>query len=245
MNNLINSDGSLKTSRSIRKLYTISTTTPRVDLCELMDKLYDDALDMSHESNIRAFLWKSVDNVCNVFILIATAIITALGSAASIIGNNAMNNTSAITREEISFAYAIVAISATSFVIKGLTMYFLFRKRALNEKSNSIKLKKIARTVKMLKNTPKLSNQEILRQLDLLYAEIDQIELNTFSTEIGENIGMASNVKATNSGGLSPDIKLPVNKEEIITNAVDKITEVISDFTEVKSENTLTSVNVI
>lgn len=237
MNNLINSDGSLKTSRSIRKLYTINPTTPRVDLCELMDKLYDDALDMSHESNIRAFLWKSADNICNVFILIATAIITALGSAASIIGNNSMNNVT-VLKEEISFAYAIVAISATSFVIKGLTMYFLFRKRALNEKSNSIKLKKIARTVKMLKNTPRLNNQEILRQLDLLYAEIDQIELNTFSTEVGENIGMASKVKMTNSGGLSPDIKLPVNKEEIIANAVDKITDVIS-------ENTLTSVNVI
>lgn len=212
----------MKSARSTKKLYNINTHTPRVDLYELMDTLYNDAIDMSEWSNYRAYLWKSFDNLCNVFILIASAIITALGSASSIItsNNNTMNQT------DSSFSYSIIAISGTLFIVKGLTMYFVFRKRAINEKNNSIKLKKIARNVKILKNTPRLTNQEILKQLDLLYAEIDQIELNTFNTDIGDNVGMAPNVVKTTSQTLDAN---GVSPSKVASEVVNKMTDLADD----------------
>lgn len=220
------SDSPLKSARSVKKLYNVSPMSPRVDLCELMDTLYEDAIEMSESSNYRAYFWKSADNLCNVFILIASAIITALGSAASTVSARA-SNTTFNAPEDASFSYAIIAISGALFVVKGMTMYFLFRKRAINEKNNSVKLKKIARTVKILKNTPRLSNQEILKQLDLLYAEIDQIELNTFNTEIGDNVGMAANVVKTSSAGVQPNTT--VSPSAVVNDTVEKMTDVIAD----------------
>jgi hypothetical protein len=178
-----------------------------------MDQLYDDAIEMSDCSKIKAYTWKAIDNFCNVFILVATGVMTALGAAGAIISgastNTSVNGTSNITMNiptsvGDSLSYAIIAISAFSFIVKGLMMYFLFRKRAISAKNNSIKLTKIARSVKLLKNS-RLNNQEILRQLDLLYAEIDQIDLNAFAEDMGDNIGMAPNGSANSM----PSKKVP------------------------------------
>lgn len=202
MNSLMSSDTPLKSARSIKRHANVSALSPRGDICDLMDQLYDDAIEMSDCSTYKAYTWKAIDNLCNVFILVATGVMTALGAAGAIISgasiNTAANTTMNIpTSANDSISYAIVAISAVSFIVKGLMMYFLFRKRAISAKNNSIKLTKIARTVKILKNS-RLSSQEILRQLDLLYAEIDQIELNAFAEDMGDNIGMAPN-GSTNS----------------------------------------------
>jgi hypothetical protein len=235
MNSLMSSDTPLKSARSIRRHANVSALSPRGDICDLMDQLYDDAIEMSDCSSYKAYTWKAIDNLCNVFILVATGVMTALGAAGAIISGASTNAAGANATMNIptsandSISYAIVAISAVSFIVKGLMMYFLFRKRAISAKNNAVKLKKIARSVKLIKNS-RLNNQEILRKLDLLYAEIDQIELNAFAEDMGDNIGMAPNSSTNNIQSKKAPLGVSnasiSEKINVIADTLDVITDI-------------------
>jgi hypothetical protein len=191
-----NFDNQLKKARSVRGLNKINIMSPREDINNMMDTLYDDAIKLSASAKIRAVVYKTINNICNLVIMLVGAIISALGF--TVANDTSANNTTIANTSSSMISYVIAILGVAITLINGINTYFAFGKRSVAYKENSIKLKKIARNVKIMKNTSKSSTTDILKQIDLLYADIDVIDISLF-------VGYAEDKVATGDPNDLPD----------------------------------------
>jgi hypothetical protein len=129
-----------------------------------------------------------------VFIMTAGAAVTALGlTTGTTVG--LLNGTNTSSRDGI-IAYVVGVLGLIITLVKGMLITFSIEKRAREFKTNSVKLKKIARNVKSLKNNRTMSTSDILAKIDSLYNDIDNIEISIFSSEpqstVTDTIAMGS-----------------------------------------------------
>jgi hypothetical protein len=156
-----------------------------------MDSLHDDALNLAQRASLRASVCKTIHNLINIYIIVSAAVISALGfvTAGTIKNNN--TGTSAGENNDVVMSYVISILGIFTALVKSLDIYFGIGKRAISYKGNSVRLKRIARAVTMIKCSGKMTTAEKLEKLDLLYADIDEIELNVFTGE-QDTLAMAS-----------------------------------------------------
>lgn len=173
----------LKSARSTRNKYPLSPVTPRVDVCKMCDELHDDAIKMAKTSQWRASCCKTIHNTGRIFILLISAVVAILGFITSNTIKT-INNSSVVTTpsiNELAITYVIGILGIISTLITGIDMYFGVGKRALSYKQSSIDLKKIARTILLLKNNRKLTPEELNSKLDALYDNMNEIEMSIFT----------------------------------------------------------------
>lgn len=173
----------LKSARSTRNKYELSPVSPRNDIRKMCDELHDEAIRMAKTAQWRASWCKMIHNVSRIIILLMSAVVAILGFITSNTIRTTNNSTIIITPNinDLAITYVIGILGILSTLITGLDMYFGVGKRALSYKQNSINLKKIARTIVLLKNNRKLTTEELNAKLDALYDGLDGIEMSIFT----------------------------------------------------------------
>lgn len=195
----------LKSARGVKRLYKVSGQASRDDINPMLDELYGDAMEMSLNADFRAKVYRVMHLMCTVLIMTAGAAVTALGLTTGSSINNVSpaysdctqyitpasnytpaGNTDYLSKEGI-ISYIVGVLGLLITLLKGIMITFSIEKRAREFKASSIKLRKISRSVKKLKNNQTMSCEQILSKVDGLYNDIDDIEINIFSQGIGGN----------------------------------------------------------
>lgn len=175
-------NSSRATFRRNGNTYVINNTKSSEDVDDIhvvIDNLYDEIIYMAWWSDLRADIYNIIDILSAIFIIIAGSVVGVLG-----ITNNTSNtsNSSNVTKTSSIDASMVVVIvlgfSVTT--LKSLVSVFNVKKRSFLLKEVTIKLRKISRDVKGLKNI-ELTNVELLRRIDEFYTDIDELDMTIFS----------------------------------------------------------------
>jgi hypothetical protein len=149
------------------------------DIYHVIDELYAETNSMAIWADWKANIYKFIFIFSSIYIIVAGAVVGVLG-----IGNRVVSNISnSTTIEEYSPTnIAVIVLGFSITVLKSLLDVFTIQKRSFLLKQSGIKLRKIARDVKSLKNL-QLSNLELFRRIDEFYMEIDELDIKMFNNE--------------------------------------------------------------
>ena len=174
-----------ETNRSVRhngRTYFIKNTKSVEDVEEvhvIIDDLYEEARSMSFWADMRANIYKTIYVLSTIYVIIAGAVIGVLGITSN---NPLINNTTNTGTTYTSSTLAIIILGFSVTCLKSIIEVFSIHKKSIILKESGIKLRKIARDVKNLKNLD-LNNQDLLRRIDEYYTEMDELDIVMFNNE--------------------------------------------------------------
>ena len=185
--NLNESSGITSSRATFRRkgqTYVIKNTTSDEDVSDvftIIDNFYDDISNKSYWSDKKAQLYKFIHIFISIFIVCSGAIV---GSLSINTFNNSnqliVNNITSVNVTAIQpLLYVITILSYLIAAIKSLASLFNFEQRAITMKQISIQLRRIARSIKMLK-TIIMPVEQYYKKLDELNLLVDEIEINMF-----------------------------------------------------------------
>lgn len=197
--NIQEKNSSRATFRRNGNTYVINNSKSSEDVDDIhtvIDNLYDEIIYMAWWSDLRADIYNIIDILSAIFIIIAGSVVGVLG----ITNTSNTSNSSNVTKTSLIDASMVVVIvlgfSVTT--LKSLVSVFNLKKRSFLLKEVTIKLRKISRDVKGLKNI-ELTNIELLRRIDEFYTDIDELDMTIFS-----NGNVQSKPKADKSDTVIP-----------------------------------------
>jgi hypothetical protein len=149
------------------------------DIYHVIDELYTETNYMAIWADWKANIYKFIFIGCSIYIIVAGAAVGVLGTGNRII-SGVSNSTNIQDYSPTNIAVIVLGFSIT--ILKSLLDVFTIQKRSFLLKQSGIKLRKIARDVKSLKNL-QLSNLELFRRIDEFYMEIDELDIRMFNNE--------------------------------------------------------------
>lgn len=174
-----------ETNRSVRhngRTYFIKNTKSVEDVEDIyviIDDLYEDARSMSFWADMKANIYKTIHVLSSIYIIISGAVVGVLGITSN---TPVINNSTDTGVTYTSSMLAIIILGFSVTCLKSIIEVFSIHKKSIILKESGIKLRKIARDVKNLKNLD-LNNQDLLRKIDEYYTEIDELDIIMFNNE--------------------------------------------------------------
>ena len=149
------------------------------DIYHVIDDLYEDVISQSKMAEFQANMYKLLNVFASIFIVIAGSISGILAINTNTI-NSISNTTTVNDNSGTIWVISILGFSIT--VIKTLLVLFTIEKRSILLKESSIKLRKLSREIKNLKNQ-NLTNIELFQRIDMIHTEIDELDIHVFKND--------------------------------------------------------------
>lgn len=139
------------------------------EIYPILDNFYEDVLQQSKMAEFQAGLFKLMNTLSRIFIILA-------GAVCGILSIIAYKTTSDLNGTLIT----ITVLSFSITVLKTLSALFTIEKKSIMLKESAIRLRKLSREIKKLK-TINLTNVEIFQRIDAIQTELDEIDITMFS----------------------------------------------------------------
>jgi hypothetical protein len=181
--NIQEKNSSRATFRRNGNTYVINNSKSSEDVDDIhtvIDNLYDEIIYMAWWSDLRADIYNIIDILSAIFIIIAGSVVGVLGITNTSNTSNTSNSSNVKTSSIDASMVVVIVLGFSVTTLKSLVSVFNVKKRSFLLKEVTIKLRKISRDVKGLKNID-LTNVELLRRIDEFYTDIDELDMTIFS----------------------------------------------------------------
>lgn len=159
------------------------------DIHAIINEMYDYTMILANNADLKASFCKASHIFGAIFVTIAGSVIGALSACTNniLVNYNATINIDQNITVLYTILYTTTVLGFCISVVKTLLSIFNIEQRGLILKDIAIKLRKIARNIKGLKNV-NISIEEIYRRIDDFHTEIDELNVSMFgSTQLPKN----------------------------------------------------------
>ena len=170
----------------IKNTCTFNEDAEEDDRFKMINDLYDDTISMTRMANIKAYVFK-------LLFVLGTFFITISGAVIGVLGVNYGTDQNADKSPATIYVITVLGFSIT--IVKTLLALFKVEQRSYQIKEIAVKLRKIARDVRMVKAL-NLSHIELFQKLNEFYSDIDDLDVHLFGDFTDKNYNV--NVSKTN-----------------------------------------------
>lgn len=147
------------------------------DIYHVIDDLYEDVMNQASMADFQANLYKLIYVFASIFIVIAGAVSGILA-----INVNTVDKISNATASNTGSILTITVLGFSITVMKTLLVLFTIEKRSVLLKESAIKLRKLGREIKNLKNQ-NMTNLELFQRIDMIHTEVDELAIHMFKND--------------------------------------------------------------